>query len=121
MPSLTQEQLMNMEKLHAPEFVERNGVLYYCTYTNLFNIWHKILENPNYPEWNFIDTHDLDYNVYTGNRKPTKEEIVSSDDFFKNLKENNYWGTVCFDTGEGTIYQYKCFDDCVVCKSFKVW
>ena len=103
----TQEQLKEMSELHAPEFVERDGVLYYCPYNNMFNIWHNIGGNPNYPEWNYVKAHSLEYTVYSGNRKPTKEEIVSCDNLFKYLRENNYYCKVCFKTDDGLMYVYR--------------
>ena len=111
---------MLMKKLHAPEFVERNGVLYHCTCTNLFKIYYDFDGKLNDAEWNVVNNHDLDYKVYRGNPKPSKEEIVSSDVLFKYLQENNYYGTIYFNTGEGTLYTYQCFDDCLVCKSHKL-
>ena len=120
----TQEQLKNMHGKKAPEFVELNGVLYYCPYNYMFGIWHKTGENPNFPEWNYVDTHPLKYIVYTGNRKPTKEEILSMDDLFKYLKDNNYYSSVRFDTGEGAIHLYrrnKRTDEYDLYRTYRIW
>ena len=120
----TQEQLKNMYGKEAPEFVELNDVLYYCPYRTMFGVWHKTGENPNYPEWNYINTCPLKYIVYTGNRKPTKEEIVSMDDLFKYLKDNNYYSSVRFDTGEGAIHLYrrnKRTDEYDLYRTYRIW
>ena len=114
--SFTQERLKKMSELNAPEYVNREGVLYYCPYTTMFNIWHKIGENPNFPEWNYIETYSLKYIVHTGNYKPTKEEIVSCDDLLKYLKENDYHGRVRFEN-DNLMYMYKDSK----CRTLKLW
>ena len=107
---MTQEELKKAHDLHAPEYVERDGILYYCPYNNMFDIWHNANDgNPNYPEWNYVEAHPLEYIRYTGNYKPDKELVVSCDDLFKYLVKNHYWCKVTFSPNNGIVYEYKPF------------
>ena len=121
---MTQEELKKLHDLHAPEYVKRNGVLYYCPYNNMFDIWHNANNgNPNYPEWNYVGPHSLEYIRYTGNYKPDKESIVSCDDLFKYLIENHYWYKVTFNPNNGIVYECKSsiLFDKYECRTVKMW
>ena len=121
---MTQEELKKLHELHAPEYVERDGILYYCPYNNMFDIWHNANDgNPNYPEWNYVGPHSLEYIAYTGNYKPDKEAIVSCDDLFKYLIENHYWCKVVFNPNDGNVYEYKpsIHSDIYKYRTVKMW
>ena len=107
---MTQEELKKLHDLHAPEYVERDGVLYYCPYNNM-------------PEWNYVGPHSLEYIAYTGNYKPDKEVIVSCDDLFKYLIENHYWYKVTFNPNNGIVYECKSsiLFDKYECRTVKMW
>ena len=105
---MTQKELKKLHKLHAPEYVERGGVLYHCPYNKMSDVWHNANNKfPNYPEWNYVKRHSLEYTTCIGIHKPDKEVIVSCDDLFKYLMENHYWYKVTFNPNNGIVYEYR--------------
>ena len=104
--NFTQEQLKDMAELRVPEYIQLGDNIYYCPYTTMFTIWHKIGENPNFPEWNYIDkVPRIKYYRHTGRYKPIPiAELKTINVLEECLKKYQHHGTVIFEYDEHFKY-----------------